>query len=339
GSELNPIWVYQYLAGIFIFVLLVGDWLICILLWIITVTPFLIFGFTVEFEEPSAFMQAWILPAPVYLSAVIVCALSNRNSEIINRERLLAASRLGTYIAHELRTPLATTNLLCRALLRKISSPAPTNSVDSGSTKLLLEEELRRMVIRTLVGIQEETRYSNTIIDILLRNVSPLGSHGGSEDKFLVSSMLHETLRRFPFSGDREKRLLSVLVVEDFPIQGSFEMMVNVCLNLLRNALYFAQSRRGGELRVIAGRFGGFSSLVVTDSGPGICEKDRQRVFDLFFSRSPSGQGAGIGLSFCKSVMESIGGQITCESKEGEYTTFRLLFPQPKSGTDAPHSA
>ncbi|MDZ7670540.1 MAG: ATP-binding protein [Gammaproteobacteria bacterium] len=34
-----------------------------------------------------------------------------------------------------------------------------------------------------------------------------------------------------------------------------------------------------------------------------------------------------MGLSFCKMVMESIGGEIQCESREGEYTTFRLIFP------------
>ncbi len=39
------------------------------------------------------------------------------------------------------------------------------------------------------------------------------------------------------------------------------------------------------------------------------------------------GQGAGIGLSFCRMVMESIGGSIDCESLEGEHTTFTLTFP------------
>jgi signal transduction histidine kinase len=65
----------------------------------------------------------------------------------------------------------------------------------------------------------------------------------------------------------------------------------------------------------------------VTDTGPGIPASLKHQIFDRFFSTIRYGQGAGIGLSFCKMVMESIGGEIQCESREGEYTTFRLIFP------------
>jgi signal transduction histidine kinase len=53
----------------------------------------------------------------------------------------------------------------------------------------------------------------------------------------------------------------------------------------------------------------------------------RKRIFERFFTTLESGRGTGIGLSFCKMVMEGLGGEITVDSTEGEFTTFRLLFP------------
>jgi signal transduction histidine kinase len=72
---------------------------------------------------------------------------------------------------------------------------------------------------------------------------------------------------------------------------------------------------------------GGMRTVEIVDDGPGIPSAIRRHIFSRFYTTATNGQGAGIGLSFCKMVMESIGGEIQCESREGEYTTFRLIFP------------
>ncbi|MFP6817049.1 MAG: ATP-binding protein [Pseudomonadales bacterium] len=55
-----------------------------------------------------------------------------------------------------------------------------------------------------------------------------------------------------------------------------------------------------------------------------------KQIFERFYTTTQTGQGAGIGLSFCNMVMESIGGSISCESVQGEYTRFTLNFPTPR---------
>ncbi|MCZ6643270.1 MAG: HAMP domain-containing sensor histidine kinase, partial [Gammaproteobacteria bacterium] len=62
--------------------------------------------------------------------------------------------------------------------------------------------------------------------------------------------------------------------------------------------------------------------------GPGIPRSRQKEIFDRFYTTTDEGLGTGIGLSFCKMVMESLGGRITCDSVEGEYTTFSLYFPK-----------
>jgi signal transduction histidine kinase len=69
--------------------------------------------------------------------------------------------------------------------------------------------------------------------------------------------------------------------------------------------------------------------LCVTDTGSGIPQQALPHIFAPFFSTKRTSGGAGMGLTFCKRVMEAFGGSIRCESAEGEYTTFALEFPAP----------
>ena len=72
-----------------------------------------------------------------------------------------------------------------------------------------------------------------------------------------------------------------------------------------------------------------FNQLIFKDTAKGIPQNQCKTIFEPFFTRDKHG-GTGIGLSFCKQVMESFGGKISCESVAGEYTTFQLYFPEIK---------
>jgi len=65
----------------------------------------------------------------------------------------------------------------------------------------------------------------------------------------------------------------------------------------------------------------------VTDSGDGISEKNIEKIFKPFFTTKPLGDGTGLGLSFCKDIIESYGGEISVLSKPSEDTIFRFHLP------------
>jgi two-component system sensor histidine kinase PhcS len=65
----------------------------------------------------------------------------------------------------------------------------------------------------------------------------------------------------------------------------------------------------------------------VQDNGPGISEKNLSRVFEPFFTTREVGHGLGLGLSICYKVVESHGGVLAAESKEGEWA--RMSFDLP----------
>lgn len=85
--------------------------------------------------------------------------------------------------------------------------------------------------------------------------------------------------------------------------------------------------KAGGDITIYASSDEDGNYLHVRDTGCGIPTHHMPRIFEDFYSSKTSRTGTGLGLSFCKKVMESFGGSIRCHSEEGVYTEFILSFP------------
>ena len=109
-------------------------------------------------------------------------------------------------------------------------------------------------------------------------------------------------------------------IIDNFKVECSFNSLKYVVINLIKNSC--AHSGYNIKIEVRAEN----NELYFKDYGRGIKEEIIGKIFDKFFTQSKS--GIGIGLSFCKVIMEDIGGSIKCESIEGKYTTFILKFPK-----------
>jgi len=94
-------------------------------------------------------------------------------------------------------------------------------------------------------------------------------------------------------------------------------LMTQVVVNLIDNALKYAP--RAGSIELAAEVRDATLTLSVSDRGPGIADKELQRVFDKFY-RVPVPEGAGgtgLGLSICKGIVEAHGGSIRAENRDG----------------------
>ena len=126
-------------------------------------------------------------------------------------------------------------------------------------------------------------------------------------------------------------------------ISGDLDRLVQVLTNLLSNAIKF--SPKGAEVRIRANLRGVRLRVEVVDCGPGIPEKDLDRVFDRFeqvdSTDSRKVGGTGLGLSICRSLVEQHGGRIGVTSEVGEGSTFWFelptvelsAWPSPSDGT------
>jgi signal transduction histidine kinase len=90
--------------------------------------------------------------------------------------------------------------------------------------------------------------------------------------------------------------------------------------------------RENGQVEVSVTRNGDVVRLCVRDDGPGIPEEHLPRLFDRFYrvdpSRSRQQGGSGLGLSICKQIVESHGGNLSVDSQVGHGSCFVATFPQ-----------
>ena len=100
--------------------------------------------------------------------------------------------------------------------------------------------------------------------------------------------------------------------------------MHQVVLNLVLNAA--DASPAGGLVQLLAYREEGNYFLAIRDEGAGIAPEERERIFEIFYTTKPGGEGSGIGLAISKSIVEMHRGEISFQSRPGE-TTFVVRIP------------
>ncbi len=260
-----------------------------------------------------------------YLGSLAVVLLFARNKEKSSKERLNAMSSVATSVAHELRTPLATLNIgaknikkyfpyFSQAYLMATQAKLPVETINASTFKL---------IEKTSSDMELETEAAALFIDMLLMNVNSQFRMDACKT-FSITRCITETLSRYPFS-EEERELIHWSKDSDFVVKGEYLLITHVLFNLLRNALFHIAKANKGEIFIWL-EVSKENKLFFKDSGTGIVKEYIGRIFDRFYTKTP--HGAGIGLTFCKAAMQSLGGEILCESLENQYTLFTLKFPK-----------
>ena len=326
GTETESLWLIQYLIACFIFIQLTNNGFLASGLWAASAALSVAPIFFIEDPNYEELKHVIFYPITCYATALAFGILTNRKADYIHAEKLKAASAIGSYIAHELRTPLASIRARARFSANELAAEAAKPTDNSDFQDARQPKEMDR-IVESLKVIQEEVEYANTLIDMLLLNTKDSIVASRVEEENIASAIVAESVRRYPFSNNRERESVFTEVIEDFAIRGEQLLVIHVVFNLLKNAVLFMQRKPDGRTKIRILVEGKHGVIEVTDTGPGIPRAIRKHIFERFFTTLESGRGTGIGLSFCKMVMESLGGEITVDSAEGEFTTFRLLFP------------
>ncbi len=251
-------------------------------------------------------------------------SLSEMN-EKMESLRLLAAS-----IAHQIKTPLASIDSLSNV----VESALPTLleayeiALDTGK----ITGPLRNSQLEVLESLPEQlthiTSETQLLTDMLLAQMSFENTQGKSFPlrTLSIKEALMTTLFRYPFNKD-SANLIKCNYKHDFKFMGDALLFQHVLFNLIKNAIYHVRSTgRVGEITIWFEQTGKENFLHFKDTGNGINRETLPLIFEAFYVRSP--QDVGVGLPFCKLVIESFGGYMTCESVEGQYTHFKLSFPK-----------
>lgn len=311
------------LCSVFILIMLVDLLNLIVLLVLGWGFAFLCYGM---FAPEIYFGEEHIEMILVVLFVVIAGSAVNYKTTMLQQQRLAGVAAAAGMIAHELRTPLL--GIKCGAQALATHSPMLFNAYNLAKEQGILSSSVRESRIRQLEGVSEriisETDYANTIIDMLLIKA---GRENSLQNCVLepcsMAECLDEAIARYPFPSAEMRALVSWQ--GDFQFLGSKLLMQHVLFNLLKNALYVIATAHKGEITIWTERGDKYNYLNVQDTGKGMSVRQLSRLFEHFYTTTF--MGTGIGLSFCKLVMNRFGGDIRCQAQEGIYTKFILSFP------------
>lgn len=245
------------------------------------------------------------------------------------RHKLEGMTLVSAAIAHELRTPFATINISNENLKSIFPHLIQAYRVAREANLPLypIRDNHLKIIESGFESIETEIKSANNFIDMLLMNVNTAISNNLTQTgQFLITECINKALSRYPFK-EHQRKFIFFNQDTDFLIKGNQDLIEHVLFNLIKNALYYiaAASKDYAHIEIWLEKSNAFNKLYFKDTGTGIDPDILPHIFEQFFSRTH--HGAGIGLTFCKMVMESLGGSISCESEKGNYTQFILLFP------------
>jgi C4-dicarboxylate-specific signal transduction histidine kinase len=266
----------------------------------------------------------------------LVNQLKTSYEELVQSEHMAALGRLSSGIGHELKTaidPLAERLATLEVEVRRLVEA--TKAASHAAQKGFAPDEVERLkeaVLRAtpdMAGAAEESlaglRASVTQLEALARGVRSYTASVEPEPfdinqavlsaVQLLSHRLRETIRL-------ERKLEAVPLVR---CRGP--EITQVVLNLLGNAADAVQRVPEPVIEVRTSHESGAVKLEVADNGTGLDPAVSERLFKPFTSTKPAGRGRGLGLSICKSIVESHGGRIEAGPDGERGTRFTVILP------------
>lgn len=217
-------------------------------------------------------------------------------------ERLAAIGEFSAGLAHELRQPLGVIN----------------NSVYFLSNKL--EDVGEKKVKKHLTILEKEVKHANRLITNLLdfaREEAPMFKECD------VNQMVEEVLSSFEIPQNIE---VKTELKEGIPvIHADFDQIQRTCSNIIANALYAMPEGGSLEIKTEEDKERENIKISISDTGEGIPEENKEKVFEPLFTTKA--RGIGLGLSLCKRYVKAHGGKIEVESKVGKKTKFTVKLP------------
>jgi two-component system, CAI-1 autoinducer sensor kinase/phosphatase CqsS len=323
-NEGSTVWLLSMLAALMYLVFLIDA---------TNVVPATVIGTAIGLIAYLSTAVKPIFAAPLYTAIPILLftfmgmLLLSQGTDRIVDEKLKAASTLAGYIAHEMRTPLASIRLNAQTVegMVAVLSDAYVFARSNGFEGPPIRPEKIQLLKLSCDHIVNQSNSANAVIDALLMNLSETGRTPGTWAVHSMREMVDQVLSDDSLKYG-EKTTITIFDGTDFKFLGSRDLISHVIFNLLRNAVRAAEETAGSvDIRLLEEP--NWNYLLVSDDGPGIDRRELSHIFTPFRTFNRDSGGSGLGLAFCRLVVENIGGTINCVSQYGKGATFTVRLP------------
>jgi PAS domain S-box-containing protein len=209
--------------------------------------------------------------------------------------------RLAAGVSHEIGNPLASISSLVQELMTEDITPFLSQSLST----------------------------INTHIDRIARIVRNLGNFARLHPREKVATSLKDIMGNTINLIRYDKNFGKIEIITDISdipsVKVDPDQMQQVFLNLMLNARDAMPV--GGQLTISMLNRNGDIEIIFSDTGQGIKQEGKDKLFDPFYTTKSPGKGTGLGLSICYSIIKDHGGTIAVTSKENQGTTFTIRIP------------
>lgn len=330
----SSVWGMSTVCAIFLLEMLVYDWLL--------VSMMGISGFALAWWLYGLNTGVWTFPPgseaqlPIFAFAYVAGTVFSYKKEVVAQTKLDGMYMVTSNIANELKAPFSKIGLY----IKKLNECFPKflevyeNSRKTGACVEQIPEEDVNSLSASMRLLAAEVEYSRVVIEMMSTSASQQPLEYDVLGKVSVKLCIEDAIERFPYSSEMQRRLVHFQHQSDYTIRGSERLIVHVFFQLIKNALQAIERADKGTVLVWCEEAEYNTRVFVRDTGSGMSKETLMRAFDRFFSTLPKGEGAGVGLYFCRKVMESLGGRIEIDSEPGQYTEVILAFPKLQTALD-----
>ena len=231
--------------------------------------------------------------------------LEEAHLKLVESERIASIGRMAAGVAHEINNPMSGI-LIYAELLKQHLKDDPQHLKDA--------EEIIHQTLRCKKIVSDLLEFSR-------RSVGKISS-------FDLVGLIDKTLDLLVNQALFQNISITKLMDADMPdMVGDMAQLQQVFTNLFINAADAMEGK--GRLKIEA-QFDSKKNqfrIKVSDTGPGIPETIREKVFDFFFTTKPPGKGTGLGLTITKNIITLHGGDITIDCPPEGGTTFIIEIP------------
>jgi two-component system NtrC family sensor kinase len=241
-------------------------------------------------------------------------ALFESQRQLGQSEKLAAVGQVAATMAHQIGTPL--------------------NSI-SGYIQLILQEGNLRLADRDRLQIIESQldRLADSVKNLLSFTRQPKAQMRSLDVNSIIMELIH---LGEPWFNSRGVELSSALSPNLPPVLGDPTYLQTLFLNLISNAL--DAMPHGGRLTIktqedhssASSDNGRWLKISIIDTGIGITEESKKRIFAPFFTTKKIGEGTGLGLAICEKIVREHFGRLEVESAVGKGSSFFVFIPMPQ---------